>query len=173
MPKEMEDNQRSYKVVVASGVQEKDFGRYLGVKPRDAARKAMKQVFLKVPEVKQPFIAMRETTRWNKSQRHKSQSHKSQSHKSHKTQSHKSLSHKSHKSHKSLSQKSQKLYYYVGERTLKTRTISFPGHVKSNITSNYAYKATRVSKEEFERQISTSTKSTSPIRKSPTKSHNK
>lgn len=66
MPKQMFSHQRSYKVVAASGVEEREFGRYLGMFPRDAARKAVKQVFKKVPNATSVVISLRETTRWQR-----------------------------------------------------------------------------------------------------------
>jgi hypothetical protein len=65
MPKSLNDNQRSFKVANASTVDDVDFGRYIGVKPSDVVRKALREVFAKSPKTaKQVYFSLRETTRY-------------------------------------------------------------------------------------------------------------
>jgi hypothetical protein len=66
MPKPMNDRQRSYVIVKASGGMH-DFGRYLGMEPRDAARKVVRYVFRMLESQTVPkdvLVQMREVTRW-------------------------------------------------------------------------------------------------------------
>lgn len=66
MPKPMQDHQRSFQIVAATGVNKRDFGRYIAATPRDAARKAVRQVYKLMGGARNPgrvAVCLRETTR--------------------------------------------------------------------------------------------------------------
>lgn len=64
MPKSMQENQRSFKVAMASHVAETDFGRYIGTASRDAARKALRRILSATRDQDEAVLALRETTQW-------------------------------------------------------------------------------------------------------------
>lgn len=65
MPKQMRENQRSFTIVAATGIASgREFGRYLGDEPKEAARKAIRQVFrMQRNPPRRVAVCLRETTR--------------------------------------------------------------------------------------------------------------
>ena len=128
MPKSMRENQRSYKVVLATGIDEMDFGRYIGQTVRDAARKALRQVLHRVEQArdatgKKPkdkaLLVMRETTQWDRSRT------------------------------------PGKLYYFKGQRVESSRKMNFPG-ASSSFQVAYDYRVHQVDSREFQENWPTS-----------------
>ena len=125
MPKPMQDHQRSFKIVSASVPSMNDTGRYIAVTPRDAARKAVRQVFKRMPvNVVNPmtnanvFVALRESTRSTHNKKNGSR-HKPDT------------------------------YYFRGER----QEISEENKARSLFHAQYEYRVTSISEEEFKEHI--------------------
>ena len=71
MPKAMQEYHRSFQIVEAPGLLpgKRNFGRYIGATARDAARKAIKQVYLQSgSDASHALVCLRETTRQRRTQ---------------------------------------------------------------------------------------------------------
>lgn len=127
MPKSMQENQRSFKVAFASGLTRTEFGRYIGVASRDAARKALRQVLARsLTGGDEAVLALRETTQWAKM-------------------------HKSESSGRSGDKDDDHLLtYFYGYRTRSTRQVP---EAVPHIEPIYEFKVRRISAEEFRTRL--------------------